>query len=143
MLKLGKNLLQSPYFLAPLMVLLLFALSLAALYLVQVFPGSQLSMVTAAAFVAPYIIGQMYSSNFEELMSRKLRLQVTALYITLLYVLLAAYVIWFRVSNLSWYLFTIALFHILYFVVTYWTLRLGSWMQMRSLRKKQRKQKKN
>ncbi len=132
-----KTLLKNSWILAGLLLVISIILGLIILSVVDFFKlSSSTSGITI--IVGAMLVGQIYVMNFKELMPKKLRINVTIIYVLpqIALVLLYIFILDVPIDYLLFFsiLIPICLF---YSFILYWTLGFGGWIYLKALQKRE------
>jgi len=96
----NKNLLNNSWILAGLLFAISTIVRLIILAVVKFIGMGSATISNIAGLIGAMIVGQIYSMNFKEIMPKRLRINVTIVYIISEMILGISYVLWFGLTKL-------------------------------------------
>ncbi len=132
-----KTLFKKSWILAGLLLVINIILGLIILAVVEFFNIGSSSISGIAGILGAMLVGQIYTMNFKEIMPKKLRINVTIIYILAQMVLGSLYIFVLGVSNYLLFFGILIGVSLFYSLFIYWMLGSGGKTYLKALQKRE------
>lgn len=132
----NKMLFKNAWILAGLLLVINIILGLIIFAIVEFFNIGDLRISGVAGILGAMTVGQIYTMKFKEVMPKKMRINVTLIYILAQMLLGSLYIFILSVSNYPLFFGTLIGFSLFYSLFIYWMLGVGGKTYLQALQKR-------